>query len=76
MVTDSIPNFADDPAVQLWASVPDYGKRLILANVWCSKCRSGVRIVDQTGPVVGGDLLLYGICSVCQGDVARVVEMG
>ena len=74
VATDSIPNFAEDPAVWLWARVPDYGKRLILANVWCSKCRRGVSIEDYTGSIIGGDLLLSGKCSECQGDVARVVE--
>ncbi len=74
VATDSIPNFADDPAVRLWARVPDYGKRLILKNVWCSKCRTGVTIVDYTGSIISGDLLLSGKCSTCQGDVARVVE--
>ncbi len=76
MATDSIPNFAEDPAVKLWASVPDYGKRLILANVWCCRCRKSVTIEDYTGSIVGGDLLLSSKCSECQGDAARVVEMG
>ena len=76
MATDAIPNFAEDPAVRLWASVPDYGKQLILSKVWCCRCRRGVAIVDYTGSIIGGDLLLSGKCSECQGDVARVVEMG
>lgn len=74
MTTDSIPNFADDPAVKLWARVPDHGKRLILENVWCTHCETGVSIVDYTGSIVGCDLLLSGKCAVCGGDVARVVE--
>jgi hypothetical protein len=75
MTTDSIPNLAEDPAVRLWARVPDHGKQLILANVWCSKCRKGVTIKDYTGSIVGGDLLLSGKCSECRWDVARVLEI-
>lgn len=76
MPTDSIPKFTEDPAVKLWAAVPDEGKRLILANVWCSHCGRGVTITDYTGSIVGGDLLLSGFCSECSGKVARVVEFG
>ncbi len=76
MTTDSIPNFADDPAVRLWASIPDDGKQLILSKVWCCRCGRGGAIEDYSGSIVGGDLLLSGKCSECQGDVARAVEMG
>ena len=74
MPTESIPKFTEDPAIKLWATVPDEGKRLILANVWCSTCRQAVTLADYTGSVVGGDLLLSGFCSECNGNVARVVE--
>lgn len=45
-----------------------------LSNIWCGKCRDEVTITNFTCAVRGGDLLLVGKCSICQGDVARVVE--
>lgn len=75
MTVESIPKFTDH-AAKLWATVPADTKKLPLANVWCSKCRHGVTITNFTGAVKGGDLLLVGLCSICRGDVARVIEMG
>jgi len=71
---ESIPNFTP-PAAKLWATVPPETKKLLLSNVWCGKCRHGVTITNFTGAVKGGDLLLVGLCSICRGDVARVIEM-
>lgn len=70
MPTDPIPKFIEDPAVKLWAKVAVEGKRLILSNAWCSRCSRGVTINDYTGSIVGGDLLLSGFCSECNGSVA------
>lgn len=74
MNMESIPNFTA-PAAKLWATIPTDTKKLLLANVWCSKCRHDVTITNFTGVVKGGDLLLVGLCSECRGDVARVVEV-
>ena len=46
----------------------------ILDNVFCSHCRDSVRIVDYSGSVVSGDLLLKGNCAICGHQVARLVE--
>jgi hypothetical protein len=75
MTVESIPSFTD-PAAKLWATIPPDTKKLLLANVGCSKCRHGVTITNFTGVVKGGDLLLVGLCSICRGDVARVIEVG
>jgi hypothetical protein len=69
----SIPKFTD-PAATLWATIPTETKKLLLSNVWCSKCRHGVTITNFTGVVKAGELLLVGLCSECRGDVARVIE--
>lgn len=74
MSVEPIPNFTP-PAAKLWATVPSGTKKLLLSNVWCGKCRHGVTITNFTGAVKGGDLLLVGLCSICRGDVARVIEM-
>jgi len=75
MPIESIPKFTR-PAAKLWAKVPAHAKKLLLSNVWCVQCRHAVTITDFTGTVVGGDLVLEGLCSKCRGDVARVIEMG
>ena len=74
MVIESIPKFTP-PAARLWATVPSDGKKLLLSNVWCGKCRHEVTITNFSGVVKAGDLLLVGLCSECHGDVARVIEM-
>ena len=73
MNVESIPTFTDT-AAKLWATIPADTKKLLLANVWCSKCRHEVTITNFTGVVKAGDLLLVGLCSECRGDVARVIE--
>lgn len=75
MNVEPIPKFTD-PAAKLWATIPADTKKLLLANVWCGKCRHEVTIKNFTGAVKAGDLLLVGLCSECRGDVARLIEMG
>jgi hypothetical protein len=75
MTVESIPSFTD-PAAKLWATIPADTKKLLLANVWCSTCRDETTITNFTGAVKGGDLLLVGLCSICRGDVARMIEVG
>lgn len=73
MTIESIPEFTA-PAAKLWAAIPDYGKKILLSNVWCAKCRHMIIITNFTGTVKAGDLLLVGKCSECNGDVARIIE--
>jgi hypothetical protein len=75
MPIESIPKFTD-PAAKLWSAMPPETRKLLLSNVWCSKCRHEVTITNFTGAVKGGDLLLVGLCSICRGDVARLIEAG
>jgi hypothetical protein len=74
MNIESIPKFSE-PAAQLWATIPADAKKVLLSNVYCTKCRHGVTITNFTGVVKAGNLLLVGLCSECRGDVARVIEM-
>ncbi len=67
-------SMASSKAAKLWAAVPVKSRDLLLANVYCSRCRGGVRITSISGKVVGGDLVLNGNCAVCGNAVARVVE--
>ena len=75
MPIKSIPKFTS-PAAKLWASVPNNSKKLLLSNVWCSKCRHEVTIINYSGVVKAGDLLLVGLCSECRGDVAKIIKLG
>jgi len=72
---EKIPEFTA-PAAKLWSAIPPETRKLLLSNVWCSTCRHEVTITNFTGAVKGGDLLLVGLCSICRGDVARVIEAG
>lgn len=75
MTIESLPNFSR-PARLRWESIPANIRQRLLANVWCGQCRHSVRIINFTGSIEGGDLLLLGKCAECQGDVARVIEGG
>jgi hypothetical protein len=74
MHIESLPTFP--PAAKLWKAIPPDTRKLLLSNVWRGKCRDEVTITNFTEAVRGGDLLLVGKCSICQGDVARVIEKG
>ena len=61
-------------AAKIWEEIPVEFREKILENVFCSHCRDSVRMVDYSGSVVSGDLLLKGNCAICDHVVARLVE--
>ena len=73
MRIEAFPRFTG-PASKLWAAVPEGAKKLLLSNVWCSKCGREVTMTNFTGVVKSQDLLLVGKCSECRHDVARLIE--
>lgn len=73
MTEPKLPSFTPDAAL-FWAAIPVEIKQKILANVYCSGCRSPVTIINFTGTIKGGDLLLQGSCAICGGKVARLIE--
>jgi len=73
MPIESIPQFTD-PAAKLWDGIPTDIRKRLLSNVWCGKYRHETTITNYSGTVKARDLLLVGKCSVCHGDVARLVE--
>jgi hypothetical protein len=73
MSVESIPNFTR-PAAKLWATVPTEVKKPLLSNVWGGNCSHKGTITDFAGTVVGGDLVLQGLCSKYHGDVVRMIE--
>jgi hypothetical protein len=48
----------------------------LLNNVWCVACHTTTTIVQFTGRIEQGDLVLDGRCINCGGPVARVIEVG
>ncbi len=57
-----------------WAAIsPDLRERL-LRNVWCSHCTGETTIVDYSGTIQSGNLVLEGSCKACRGSVSRVIE--
>lgn len=73
MTIEALPHFTV-PAAKLWKAISPDTRRLLLANVWCGRCRHEVTITNFSGAVRSGDLLLVGKCAECPGDVARVIE--
>ncbi len=73
MTIESIPNFTK-PAAKLWAAIAVDTRKRLLSNVWCGKCQHEVTIINYSGAVKAGNLLLVGKCAECQGDMARLIE--
>ncbi len=73
MTIFQFPQFSLE-AVKIWEKIPVEFQDTILSNVLCSNCRDSVRMVDYSGSVVSGDLLLKGNCAICGRTVARLVE--
>ncbi len=73
MTIFQFPQFSPK-AAKIWEEIPLEFQEKILDNVFCSHCRDSVRIVDYSGSVVSGDLLLKGSCAICGHNVARLLE--
>jgi hypothetical protein len=73
MTIFQFPQFSLEVA-KIWAVIPVEFQEKILDKVFCSQCRDSVRIVDYSGSVVSGDLLLKGKCAICGQKLARLVE--
>lgn len=58
----------------MWDRIPPEGRERLVANVWCTHCTAVTTIVDFSGSVKSGDLILQGTCQVCGKPVARLVE--
>jgi len=54
--------------------MPPHARAQILANVYCAHCRDAVPIVEVSGTLKSGDLVLEGKCAKCGQQVARLVE--
>lgn len=64
----------DKKAMEKFNQIPDDVKSKILSNVYCSKCRDTVKIVEFEASMDGEDLILRGKCEKCSANVARLIE--
>lgn len=57
-----------------WLAITEEIRDKLLRNVWCTKCRDAVEVVDYV--IKGHDLgiMLEGKCGKCGHSVARVIE--
>ena len=57
-----------------WLELGTNSKMKTLNNVWCGECRKTVSIVNISGCIERGDLVLEGQCILCNAPVARLIE--
>lgn len=55
----------DLEAHRLWNSIPKEQQALLLDNAFCPKCRQVTTIIEYSGSVERGDLVLDGRCKRC-----------
>ncbi|MBN2455148.1 MAG: hypothetical protein JXB29_01205 [Sedimentisphaerales bacterium] len=61
-------------AQRRWNKIPEWARKKILDNVFCSKCLGSVTIILEKAEMNGKDLILRGKCQHCGKDICRVVE--
>jgi DNA invertase Pin-like site-specific DNA recombinase len=61
-------------AQRLWTRLPQPIQRKVLDHVWCSTCGKTTTMVQYSGQVREGDLLLTGLCAACGNKVVRLLE--
>jgi len=61
-------------AMQKFNQIPDDVKSKILSNVFCSRCKTTVKIIDFEATIENDDLILKGQCENCLGSVVRLIE--
>jgi hypothetical protein len=71
--TIPLPRFTPQ-AKKRWDEVPEWARKEIIENVWCTRCRTGVSMQIREGQMSAGSLVLRGTCKQCGHEVARVVE--
>ena len=61
-------------AKKIWKAIPKNVRLKILNNVWCVHCSKMTGVGNTTMNIDRGDLIIRGHCTLCGGDVARLVE--
>lgn len=63
-----------DMAEKKWLAIPKEIRDKLLHNVWCSKCRTSVEVIDYVIKEEKFGIVLEGNCNNCGHSVARVVD--
>lgn len=69
----ALPKFTAN-AKKRWNEVSELFRKEILDNVWCPHCKTGTSMHLSEGKMSGRSLVLRGVCKICSGEVARVIE--
>lgn len=59
-----------------WQRISEPDQVRLLGNVWCSHCQKMTTIINFTGNIQRGDLVLRGECAGCGKSVIRLIEGG
>jgi hypothetical protein len=58
----------------VWSAILPHHRELVLRNVFCVKCGGITEMVNFSGKMKKGDLVLTGSCAKCGGKVLRILE--
>ena len=58
----------------LWSKIPSNFQARILEAVWCSHCRTAVKLDAYSVHEIGDSVILHGVCPDCGGQVRRYIE--
>ncbi len=61
-------------AKKRWSQVSEGARKDILNSHWCPHCGTGRAMQVIEGKMLGRSLLIKGICKICEGEMARVIE--
>lgn len=73
MAIETLPTLTK-PARLRWDTIPADIRQRLLSNVWCGHCGHGVSIINFSGTMKAGNVLLVGQCAKCHGGVARLID--
>jgi hypothetical protein len=61
-------------AKKLWLAIPGEIRSQLLTNVYCGQCGGVTTMVNYSGSVTSGVVVLVGRCINCDAEVARVID--
>jgi hypothetical protein len=70
-----MPMHLTPQAAKLWGAISGKQRLRILNNVWCVNCMKMTSMGEAMGKVEKGRLSLKGVCTRCNGVVAKIVEV-
>jgi len=63
-----------EEAQKEWDRLPKVAQKHVLESVFCVRCLTGVTVIDYSGAIEDGVLVLHGRCKNCGQAVTRVVD--